>query len=84
MSPIVMKILYLQRCAANKDCNGKRARNENVRKSMCFKRLHKKIPFLAKRDSIMASANDHTLISTSTPEGSSNFISASTVLEEEE
>lgn len=28
--------------------------------------------------------NYHTLISTSTPEGSSNFIRASTVLEEEE
>lgn len=30
------------------------------------------------------SARYHTLISTSTPEGSSNFIRASTVLEEEE
>jgi hypothetical protein len=33
---------------------------------------------------IIAKCNYHTLISTSTPEGSSNFIRASTVLEEEE
>ncbi len=33
---------------------------------------------------IIAKCSDHTLISTSTPEGSSNFIKASTVLEEEE
>lgn len=31
-----------------------------------------------------SSGSYHTLISTSTPEGSSNFIRASTVLEEEE
>jgi len=33
---------------------------------------------------IVRKCKDHTLISTSTPEGSSNFIRASTVLEEEE
>lgn len=33
---------------------------------------------------LKASRQNHTLISTSTPEGSSSFISASTVLEEEE
>ena len=46
---------------------------------------HKKIPLLAKRDFLSQQSMDyHTLISTSTPEGSSNFIRASTVLEEEE
>lgn len=61
---------------------------------------NKKIPLLSKRDFFIIAKFDfalktsdfchpsscfyHTLISTSTPEGSSNFISASTVLEEEE
>ncbi len=57
----------------------------------------KKIPLLSKRDLIFKVLLKnfrlpssifqhiyHTLISTSTPEGSSNFIRASTVLEEEE
>lgn len=49
-------------------------------------RTHKKIRSL-KRNGLYNHCkvcNYHTLISTSTPEGSSNFIRASTVLEEEE
>lgn len=53
---------------------------------ICFSDQFKKKPLL-KRNGLYNHCKVciyHTLISTSTPEGSSNFIRASTVLEEEE
>ena len=52
---------------------------------LSVRKRRKKIRSLSRTDSfIIAKCNYHTLISTSTPEGSSSFIRASTVLEEEE